>query len=77
MNLQGPILVRLGKKQVILNAMTNTLYDMYSKLGTAIEIWNSLIKKYIVENVKTKKYTVVKILDFKMNQIDVYTINSL
>lgn len=35
--------------------MTSTLYDIYKKLKTLVEIWNNLIKKYIVENMGTKK----------------------
>lgn len=42
-------------KHEILNVMIGTLYDVYSKLKTATRIWNGLIRKYIVENVRTKK----------------------
>lgn len=52
--------------------MTSTLYNVYNKFGTVAEIWNGLIKKYMVKNVGIEKYTVWWFMDFKMvarNQI--------
>lgn len=46
--------------------MNNTLYDVYYKFGTVAEIWNNLIKKYIIENTRVKKYIIGKFLDFKI-----------
>jgi len=71
MNLLGPTFINLGKtankisKHTILNTMTNKLYNV-SKLGIATEIWDGLNKKHIIENARTKKYTIEKIVDFKI-----------
>lgn len=53
-------------RHAILNAMTRNLYNMYNKFGTMTKFWNNLVTKYIVENIRTKKYIVRTFLEFKM-----------
>ena len=50
----------------VLNGLENTLYNVYSPLKTAKELWDSLDKKYKTEDAGLKKFIVGKFLDFKM-----------
>lgn len=38
--------------------MDNTLYSVYSSMKFAKELWESLEKKYNIEDVKVKKFIV-------------------
>ena len=40
----------------ILSTLTNELFDIYCQYKVAKEIWDSLTKKYIVEDTGTEKY---------------------
>ena len=53
-------------KNYILNGLDNTLYNAYSSIKTAKELWDSLEKKYKTEDARTKKFIVGKLLDYKM-----------
>ena len=53
-------------RNYVLNGLENTLYNIYSPLKTAKELWDSLDKKYKIEDVGLKKFIVGKFLDFKM-----------
>ena len=53
-------------RNYVLNGLENTLYNVYSPLKTAEELWDSLDKKYKTEDVGLKKFIVGKFLDFKM-----------
>ncbi|XP_038988004.1 uncharacterized protein LOC120112517, partial [Phoenix dactylifera] len=53
-------------KNYILNGLDNTLYNVYSPLKSAKELWESLDKKYKTEDAGTKKFVVGKFLDYKM-----------
>ncbi|XP_048133213.1 uncharacterized protein LOC115733258 [Rhodamnia argentea] len=53
-------------RNYVLNGLDNILYNVYSPLKTAKELWESLDKKYKTEDVGLKKFIVGKFLDFKM-----------
>ena len=53
-------------KNYILNGLDNTLYNVYSLIKTARELWESLDRKYKTEDVGMKKCVVGKFLDYKM-----------
>ena len=53
-------------RNYILNGLDNALYNVYSPLKTAKELWDSLDKKYKTEDAGLKKFIVGKFLDFKM-----------
>ena len=50
----------------ILNGLDNTLYNVYCAFNTARELWESLDKKYKIEDAGLKKFVVGKFLDYKM-----------
>ena len=53
-------------KNYILNGLDNTLYNVYSSVDSAKNLWTSLEKKYKTEVAGTKKFIVGKFLDYKM-----------
>ena len=53
-------------KNYILNGLDNTLYNMYSPIKTARELWESLDRKYKTEDAGMKKFVVGRFLDYKM-----------
>ena len=53
-------------RNYILNGLDNTLYNVYSPIKTAKELWESLDKKYKTEDAGMKKFIVGKFLDYKM-----------
>lgn len=53
-------------RNYVLNALDNTLYNVYSLIETAKSLWESLEKKYKTENAGLKKFIVGRFLDFKM-----------
>uniref|UniRef100_A0A2N9G3P9 CCHC-type domain-containing protein n=1 Tax=Fagus sylvatica TaxID=28930 RepID=A0A2N9G3P9_FAGSY len=50
----------------ILNGLDNTLYNVYSQIKTARELWDSLDKKYKTEDTGIKKFIVGRFLNYKM-----------
>ncbi|XP_022888245.1 uncharacterized protein LOC111403845 [Olea europaea var. sylvestris] len=54
-------------RNYILNCLTLDLYDVYLSCKSTKELWNSLEKKYVTKDARTKKFVVRKFLDFKMN----------
>ena len=50
-------------KNYTLNGLDNTLYNVYSSIKIAKELWDSLDKKYKTEDAGTKKFIVSKHLD--------------
>ena len=58
----------------ILNGLDNTLYNVYSPIKTARELWESLNRKYKMEDAGMKKFVVDRFLDYKM--VDSKTIKS-
>ena len=53
-------------KNYILNGLENTLYNVYSPIATAKELWESLEKKYKTEDAGLKKFMVGRFLEYKM-----------
>ena len=51
----------------ILNALMDCLYNLYTSIQLANEIWNALEYKYKVEEEGAKKFFISKYFDFKMN----------
>ena len=50
-------------KNYILNGLDNTLYNVYSPIKMARELWNSLDKKYKTEDAGMKKFIVGRFLE--------------
>ncbi|XP_023755289.1 uncharacterized protein LOC111903763 [Lactuca sativa] len=53
-------------RNYVLNGLTDALYNVYCKVATAKELWESLERKYKTEDVGTKKHVVAKFLEYKM-----------
>ena len=53
-------------RNYILNGLDNMLYNVYSPLKSVKELWDSLEKKYKIEDTGTKKFVVGKFLNFVM-----------
>ena len=53
-------------RNYLLNGLDNTLYNVYCAFNTARELWESLDKKYKIEDAGLKKFVVGKFLDYKM-----------
>ena len=49
-----------------LNGLEDILYNVYSTFNTADELWESLEKKYKIEDAGTKKFIVGLFLDYMM-----------
>ena len=65
----------MGNKQVrhvILSTISNELFYIYCQFRVAKEIWDIMNKKYILEDVGTKKYAIGNFRNFQMTEdIDV------
>ena len=53
-------------RNYVLNSLTDPLYNVYSMKKSAKELWESLDKKYKIEDAGTKKFVVGRFLDYKM-----------
>lgn len=53
-------------RNYVLNGLDNTLYNMYSNVKSAKELWESLDTKYKIDDVSTKTFIVGWFLDYKM-----------
>ncbi|KAK9052683.1 hypothetical protein SSX86_029313 [Deinandra increscens subsp. villosa] len=53
-------------RNYVLNGLVDSLYNVYCKISTAKELWESLERKYKTEDAGTKKFVVAKFLDYKM-----------
>ncbi|KAK6124636.1 hypothetical protein DH2020_041624 [Rehmannia glutinosa] len=53
-------------RNYILNGLDDTLYNVCSTFKTSKELWDSLDKKYKMEDAGTKKFVVGKFLEYKM-----------
>ncbi|KAK6131280.1 hypothetical protein DH2020_034976 [Rehmannia glutinosa] len=61
-------------RNYVLNGLDDTLYNVYSSFKTSKELWDSLEKKYKIEDAGAKKFVVSKFLDYKM--VDIETVIS-
>ena len=50
----------------IMNALTDSLYNVYTDKKTAKELWESLDRKYKTVDAEDKKFIVGRFLDYKM-----------
>ena len=50
----------------VLNSLTDPLYNVYSMKKSTKEPWESINKKYKIEDASTKKFVVGRFLDYKM-----------
>ncbi|KAB2605927.1 hypothetical protein D8674_005644 [Pyrus ussuriensis x Pyrus communis] len=50
----------------ILNSLDDNLYHMYSLCKTANELWESLEKKYKIDDASSKKFVIGKFLKYTM-----------
>ncbi|XP_027060865.1 uncharacterized protein [Coffea arabica] len=53
-------------RNYILNRLDDTLYDIYSAYSTAKEVWDSLEKKYKMDDAGAKKFVIGKFLKYVM-----------
>ncbi|KAA0056529.1 uncharacterized protein E5676_scaffold106G00280 [Cucumis melo var. makuwa] len=53
-------------KNLILNGITDELYDYYNTMATAKEVWDLRQKKYDTEEARSKKYAVSRFLQYQM-----------
>ena len=53
-------------RNYVLNGLDNTLYNVYCTKQTAKELWDSLNKKYKIEDTGIKKFVVDRFLEFLM-----------
>ncbi|XP_042409963.1 uncharacterized protein LOC121999335 [Zingiber officinale] len=53
-------------RNYVLNALDNTLYNLYYSIETAKSLWESLEKKYKIQSAGLKKFIVGQFLNFKM-----------
>ena len=51
---------------LILNGMTDSLFDIYHNVESAKELWDSLEAKYMVEDASSKKFLVSNFTNYKM-----------
>ncbi|GJY66289.1 hypothetical protein Tco_0468527 [Tanacetum coccineum] len=51
---------------IILNGMTETLFDIYQFVESAKELWDSLEAKYMAEDASSKKFLVSNFTNYKM-----------
>ena len=53
-------------KNYVINALTNSLYNVYTNKKTAKELWESLDRKYKTKDAEAKKFIVDRFLDYRM-----------
>ena len=53
-------------RNYVMNALTDSLYNVYSNKNTTNELWESLDQKYKTEDVEAKKFAVGCFLDYKI-----------
>ncbi|CAM8927883.1 unnamed protein product [Rhodiola kirilowii] len=53
-------------RNYVLNSLNDTLYNVYYIKSSAKEMWESLDRKYRIEDAGSKKYIVWRILQFQL-----------
>ena len=53
-------------RNYVMNALIDSLYNVYTDKKTAKELWESIDRKYKTEDVGAKKFVVGRFLDYKM-----------
>ena len=53
-------------RNYVMNALTDSLYNVYSDKKTIKELWESLDRKHKIEDVGVKKFVMDRFLDYKM-----------
>ena len=53
-------------RNYVINELHDSLYNVYCAIKTAKELWESLDRKYKIEDAGAKKFVVGRFLDFKM-----------
>ena len=53
-------------RNYVMNALTDSLYNVYTDKKTDKELWESLDRKYKIEDAGAKKFIVSRFLDYKM-----------
>ncbi|XP_073138938.1 uncharacterized protein [Henckelia pumila] len=53
-------------RNYIMNGLADSLYNVYSEKKTVRELWESMDRKYKIEDVGAKKFIVGRFLDYKM-----------
>ena len=54
-------------RHIILSTLSNALFDVYCPYKTTTRIWESLNKKYILEDAGTQKFAIENFLNFVMS----------
>ncbi|GJY07263.1 zinc finger, CCHC-type containing protein [Tanacetum coccineum] len=55
-----------GWRGLILNGMSDSLFDIYQNIESSKELWNSLEAKYITKDASSKKFLVNNFINYKM-----------
>ncbi|KAL2541186.1 glutaredoxin-related [Abeliophyllum distichum] len=53
-------------RNYVMNSLADSLYNVYSTMKMAKELWESLDRKYKIEEAEVKKFIVGRFLDYKM-----------
>ena len=59
-------------RHIILNTLSNTLFDVYCPYKTTTEIWESLNNKCILEDAGTQKFAIENFLNFVMSMKKIF-----
>ena len=51
----------------ILNAMTNSLFNVFHKFATSWELWNAIQRRYVNEDAGNKSFLINKYIEFKFD----------
>ncbi|GKG12887.1 hypothetical protein Tco_0347124, partial [Tanacetum coccineum] len=54
---------------LILNGMSDSLFDVYQNIETSKELWDTLEAKYISEDASSKKFLVSNFTNYKMTDL--------
>ncbi|GKA94943.1 hypothetical protein Tco_0816981 [Tanacetum coccineum] len=57
---------------LILNGMSDSLFDVYQYVETSKELWDTLEAKYMAEDASSKKFLVSNFTNYKMTVLEQY-----